>query len=478
MPVLIDGIDDEQREDELGPLFAYGDAANAQQQEAQPTPQQPVVAAAAPAQPQPQPVPAKSPYVDDKGNYLPPVYSAPDTSELSAWEGRKGIDSQVPDIHRKDVSPRWWERGLGGLVAGAMAFGKTPGALQAGQDVTNRRWNNEENQRAGRLAEDQARIEAARADIASQNQNWERGMQGFNAQLNADRANQLNADRRAQEQQRLQAIAPGTEQPDDPKNPGGSWTARTIGGQTIKLQSPPDSWLKTPQGKQWATHQEREALAASIGAKPGSDDYKFIMANGKLKEPAATTNVHVPSAEASQYEDWKRSLGHAPTAAEIEEYKRGGRPADGSGTSTPQQRQKLVEERDKAYRGLEDKYRSMREQATSDQERAEIDRQREAEKATLNAQYDARFSQLDPTGTAFRPAPQGAAATPVATAPTQAPKPAATPAARPASPPQQQQPQRVKSGAQIVVGQRVALPGNKFGIVTGFKNGKAQVRPE
>lgn len=140
-------------------------------------------------------------------------------------------------------------------------------------------------------------------------------LQGRLAGLTAER------DARAQQlKEQGQKFVAGSEQ-EDPNSPTG-WTAQTLGGER-KPFTPAGSQKQTDAEKHAAIMKQREQDVKELGLT--GDDAKYYRANGKLREPG--TNIHVPSAEASEYQDWKaaykRENGKDPDAKAIESYKRG-----------------------------------------------------------------------------------------------------------------------------------------------------------
>lgn len=117
-----------------------------------------------------------------------PVYTAPDQAPLQALNAQKAKDEEV-----SNVSPKWWERALGGLTAGAMAFGKVPGAVEAGQAVTNRGENAAELQRAGRLRADNAGIDAWQDGQKQSQQDFQNRSEAYRTQQEGVRTDQAAA---------------------------------------------------------------------------------------------------------------------------------------------------------------------------------------------------------------------------------------------------------------------------------------------
>ncbi len=394
----------------------------------------------------PTPAPAAvTPAVQQPALPPPPAYTPPDRTDLNKWEQAYETDSKALDRNDPALKPKWWERGLGGIAAGLMAYGRNPNAIAEGETITDRRYNNAEQQRQGRLAQDTEGIKAAQSTITGTNQDWENQNRAYQSGVTARRFAQLDADRAAQEQQRLQAIAPGTETPDDAKNPLGTWHATTVGGKTVQMSGPPEKWLKTPAG----TAAQREADVQRLNLT--GDDAKYYRANGKLKEPGQQTHIHIPSAESQEYNDWrstfKKENGREPNAQDIQAYRKG-EPKEP--VATPGQIEEMAGKRDKAYQDLEEKYSALRDAETTDEGRARVDSEREDAKKKLNTEWDQRFSAADPSG---KYAGGG----------------------RSAAPQQQPQATQVKAGT-VKIGDPVT-DGKRQGTVVGISaNGKPQVQ--
>jgi hypothetical protein len=309
-------------------------------------------------------------------------------------------------------------------------------------------------------------LDAEQANIAAQNQEYDQRLKNFNAQDRAQYWQTLNANRAAQEQQRLQGIAPGSEAPDDPNNPLGTWSARTIGGQKIAVQAP-DRFTKSPAG----ISAQREADVKRLGLK--GDEAKYYRANGKLKEPTATTNVHIPSAESQEYNDWKKQFtqetGHAPTAADTQTYRHGGA---GKGTKvrmgTPAQFSQLDKDTQAQYTKAEADYRVAAANAQTDEERAAALADLNVSKTKIGADHSDRLRDLGGIPAEDSQRSGGNAAPAPAAPPSQpAPKPAASAPAAQAPP--QTAPQTAKVGNKTLkVGDPVQLPDGSQGIVTGI----------
>ena len=289
---------------------------------------------------------------------LVPLPVAP-TPDLGARQ--KLTDQLATDQRPAVVPPKWWERLAGGAAAGLLAVGKVPGAVEAGQAVTNRGQIAEEQQRAGRVAADQTAIDAWNDGQKQQQQVFQDQHTAFEDRDRADSRAQLNSDRAAQESQRLQGIAPGTEAPDDPKNPLGTWHATSVDGKPIALQGPPDKWTKTPAGIAAQRAADVSAQRAR-GLKISPQDEKDYMLNGKVKD-APTTNIRVPSAETEALQDakaaWQReNPGKKPTLADVAKIKAAasGKGDAGPKTGTPAQYAALDKDRDKRLGDIDATY--------------------------------------------------------------------------------------------------------------------------
>jgi hypothetical protein len=341
----------------------------------------------------------------------PPMFNGPDPDELQALQQQKAKDEVV-----SNVSPKWWERLAGGLSAGAMAFGKVPGAVEAGQNVTYRGQNAAEEQRQGRLKSDDVGIQAWQDGQKDAQQSFNNQHTAFEDQDRAQSRRQLDADRAAQESQRQQGIAPGTEAPDDPKNPLGGWHATTVGGKPIALEGPPDKWTKSPVGVQAV----RDKYIADH--KLTGDDAKFYSANGKLKE-TSPTNIKIPSEGQQAYNDamnsWRNeNPGKKPTLADLRTIRSA---ADGKTdtTSTPKrgtagQFSSLDKETAASYAKAEAEYKAAADPGASAEDKASALATLNAEKARIGAEHSQRLRDLggvpaeDSTPQSKAPAPQAA----------------------------------------------------------------------
>jgi hypothetical protein len=260
--------------------------------------------------------------------YTPTPLSKPPVFNPQDWENPLHTLATAPPSHTDpNLKPRWYERLAGGVGAGLMGFGHDPNAVAAGEAVVNRRYNNavaDYDKTQGNAREN---ITALNDRDTAAGRSWERELQAqnagrevFNTQDQAYARGVTARDHAAQEQQRLQQVAPGTEQPDDPKNPMGTWHAMTVGGKPIALNSPPDSWLKTPQGKQMAETARRQQLVKDNNLQ--GDEAKYVMVNGKLREPASSVRVTNEPQGAREWDAYVKALGHPPTTADVLNYKR------------------------------------------------------------------------------------------------------------------------------------------------------------
>jgi len=295
-----------------------------------------------------------------------------------------------------NVSPKWWERALGGLTAGAMAFGHMPGAVEAGQAVTNRGQIAAEQQRQGRLNADNAELQAWQDGLNQQQQDFQNRSTAYRNQQEGIRTDQLNADRAAQEQQRLQAVAPGSEAPDDPKNPLGTWHATSVGGKPIALQGPPDKWAKSPAG----IAAQRDADVTRMGLT--GDDAKFYRANGKLKE-SSPTSIRIPSEGVQALSEaraaWQReNPGKKPTLSDLREIRAAADgKADATGPKTrgtPGQFADLDKQTAAAYAKAEAAYKTASDNAANDDDRRAALADLNAEKARIGSEHSQRLRDL------------------------------------------------------------------------------------
>ena len=321
-----------------------------------------------------------------------PVAPTPDLATRQKLTDQLATD-QKPTV----VAPKWWERALGGLVAGAAGFGKEPGALEAGQAVTNRGQIAEEQQRAGKVAADQTAIDAWNDGQKQQQQAFQDQHTAFEDKDRADQRAQLNSDRAAQESQRLQGIAPGSETPDDPKNPLGTWHATTVGGKQVALQGPPDKWTNSAEGKGVIETQRRKDLVTNNNLT--GDDAKYVMVNGKLKEPG--TSIHVPSAESEALSEakaaWKRdNPGKNPTLADFATIRAAasGRQEPGAKRGTPAQFAALDKQTQADYKKAQADYKTANDGAVDNQARKDASDALAAENNRIGAEHSQRLRDL------------------------------------------------------------------------------------
>jgi hypothetical protein len=319
---------------------------------------------------------------------------APPSMTYQYMAAGKKRDADAAPVDRSANAPKWWERVLGGAVGFGVGYKDGPTAgIAAGSKITDSRYDNAVADQKAKLDADDAALQNMQKQQDMSHKVYEDQHTQFDDNDRATSRQQNNADRAAQEQQRLQGIAPGTETPDDPKNPLGTWHATTVGGKPITLQGPPDRWAKTPAG----IAAQRDADVTRLNLT--GDDAKYYRANGKLKEPGQTTNIHIPSADSQEYGDWKATFtkenGHAPNAQDIQTYRKG---EPKVAAATPGQIEVMAGKRDKDYQDLEDKYALLRKAETTDKGRAAVDAARDAEKTTLNQDWSQRFSAADPTG--------------------------------------------------------------------------------
>ncbi|HEY1808842.1 MAG TPA: hypothetical protein VGG42_09785 [Acidobacteriaceae bacterium] len=254
----------------------------------------------------------------------------------SRYADEQRLETQLatPPPNRADYKPSIGRR-IGGSIAAALVGMGTHNAeqgLQVGESAIDAPWDRAQEAYRQKQAQTQQQLNAVREGEDLEGREWERGLQQHNAGESdyntSERAYQgqvMARDRAAQEKQRLQGVAPGTEQPDDPQNKMGGWHATTVGGQAIKLNGPPDSWLKTPEGKAASQAASGDALIRNLkanGTQLTPEDEKYIRVNGKLREPSPTTTIHNEPAGKAEWDAYVKSLGHDPTTQEVINFKR------------------------------------------------------------------------------------------------------------------------------------------------------------
>jgi hypothetical protein len=335
-----------------------------------------------------------------------PTYSGPDPDELEALQQQKVTD-QAPNR----VSPKWWERLGGGLAAGAMAFGKVPGAVEVGSGITNRGQINADNDSAAKVAQDDTAIQAWRDGQRDSQQQFADANTTFENNDRAQSRAQMNQDRAAQETQRLGGVAPGSEAPDDPKNPLGPWHATSVGGKPVALQGPPASWAKSPAG----VAAQRDADVDRL--KLTGDDAKYYRANGKLKEPNPVTNIRVPSEGQEAYGDaraaWKAANpGKTPTLSDLRDIRAAadGKADAGPKRGTPGQFASLDKETAAQYAKAEAEYKAAADSNATDADKASALANLNAEKARIGADHSQRLRDLGGVPAEDSPSSKGTAA--------------------------------------------------------------------
>jgi hypothetical protein len=308
-----------------------------------------------------------------------PVPTVPDRREDQFQQFEKTLQAPAPSRNDAALKPKWYERLAGGVSGAMVGFQNPELGVKVGSGVTDRRFNTATEDYQHKQDTARQGMTDLRAERQDANQAFEQRMQihnagttDYNAQERAYQGQVMAKDRAAQEQQRLQAIAPGSEQPDDPKNPMGTWHATTIGGQPMKLNQPPDRWLNSSQGKQEQESARREALVRDnrlTGA-----DAKYVRVNGKLREPSPTTNIHIPSAEAEKYHDMKSAFhkenGRDPNLSELQSIMQG---EHARGSMKKADADAIIAARNKGFEKAQQAYHKAIASAETDQDRQEAE---------------------------------------------------------------------------------------------------------
>jgi hypothetical protein len=308
-------FDDEENEDDGVPgAFVYG--SGPQDDPANPAAFQAV------RPPAPAPIPAGA---SDDDYLKPPTYNPvaippPPASRLAE---EQGYEKQLtaPPPKPADYKPSIGRR-IGSSLAGALVGFGTRNAeegTQVGLGALDAPLNRAQSVYQQKQQAAEKGLNAVRDEAEAEGQEYERHLQGINAGVEQYNAQDRAYNQAALARQRMQSVAPGTEQPDDPKNPMGTWHATTVGGQPLKLNQPPDSYLTTPQGKDAAETARRAKLVQDN--RLTGDDAKQVLVNGQLRESA-------PVAALQEYTDWKTAFrdenGRVPNASEIAGWRKGG----------------------------------------------------------------------------------------------------------------------------------------------------------
>lgn len=271
--------------------------------------------------------------------------------ELSAHQK---LEHDMVAVDPSKYKPSGGRRVLAGLAAGLAAAGHNPNATQIGESIRNQPLSRAQAQNAPVVAADRQALSDLHDRNTQTRQNFNDEVSQYGLQERDMRNKGYVAGQEAQAAARTQnaatraaAVIPTTMRPKDPANPLGEWVGKNGKGQDVGGLPAPDNYLKTPQGK--------AALVEDNIKKWGltGEDAKYYRVNGKLKEPGATNNFRMPSAESDEYNDWKKSLGHTPTADEIRGYRSKNGGAGGGTHGTPAQFSALDKDTDSAYRRAE-----------------------------------------------------------------------------------------------------------------------------
>lgn len=250
------------------------------------------------------------------GSSAPALPGAPIYGDWSA--DRAALEQQYAREAQQNVKPSIGRRILAGLAGGATTFGGGNGN-QVVQNVLNRPaqqaqagWTRQEAPLKQQLANDQAQDAQTQRTYQGQRQ------AANDAALNEQRREHAE-DYAAHATQRDAAIVPQSLHPVDPKNPLGEWQGTDVKGRVANNLGPPAQWLNSPAGK--AAQAEATISSARAAGHPFTPEQEQVVRSGGKLTVKNPTNIHVPSAEAQKYQDWKTQFQkdnqRPPNAAEI-----------------------------------------------------------------------------------------------------------------------------------------------------------------
>ena len=222
---------------------------------------------------------------------LAAVGTAPQYDQAGATKLEQKIAGETTPLNPYDPAHPEYRPGVGTRILRGIAGyfnGGIGGALSADYGAPTAKYRAADASRQADLASDQAELGNMRMDyddtIKGYTQNREYAKDAAALQRNdeLDDARQQNADTRAK-------LADVQQQLADAKNPG-------------------------------AAQQARAQAVQKFGGSLSPGDQQTYILTGQIPK-APTTNFRIPSAETEQYNDWRRSLGHPPTAQDIADYR-------------------------------------------------------------------------------------------------------------------------------------------------------------
>lgn len=255
-------------------------------------------------------------------NFTPYVQSQ-GPGQMAAAKAAFNPAAYKPSVGRRILA------GVAGFAGGAGSRNAEEG-LRVGREITGAPLRRAQAVEAQKESGIQAQTDADNAKNATIHQGNQTEADKYNMEERDMRNQGYVQNQQAQAVQRRALAAraagqvrPETMKPDDPANPvNGTWSGVDGTGKKVTGLAAPDSYLKTPAGKQAVIEQNiRDAKQAG---RPYTPEQESVVRSGghvTIKNP---TNIRVPSAESEKYNDWKTSFardnGRAPNAAEISSY--------------------------------------------------------------------------------------------------------------------------------------------------------------
>lgn len=251
--------------------------------------------------------------------------------------------------------PKWWERVLGGLSAGAMAYGHVPGAVEAGQNVTNRRFNQAENAYEASRTNAKDVLGEQDKNYAAREKTW------YNALTQGNREDKIA------EQERHNKEVEGL-------------TGKLRDVQQERADAYRDKQAPGP-GK-YANNRAAVADMKKNGVNLSKQEEKYFLVNGKLREPNPEAEARLEEARANR-ED--RKANNDANRADRE---------DAQGTRSAQtynaKKADIAQREQKAFSELEDRSRDRKTGALNDPTTLEN------RKKQLQKQFDDEYNALGP----------------------------------------------------------------------------------
>jgi hypothetical protein len=405
----------------------------------------------------------------------PTLPGAPVYGDWSA--DRAALEQQYAREAAQNTKPSIGRRIGAALAGGAVAFGsRNPAAgMKVAEDVNSAPLRNAQAGWARQEAPLKQQLANDQAQDAQTQRTWQGQRQAANdAALNEQRR-EHGEDYAARATQRDATIIPQSLRPVDPKNPLGEWQGTDVKGRVANNLGPPTQWLNSPAGK--AAQAEKTISDAAAAGHPFTKEQEQVVRSGGKLTVKNPTNIHVPSAEAQKYQDWKTQFQkdnqRPPNAAEI-----AGFGHTQSGALSKSLSDRIEATKGAAFSKAQDLFNAginKPDEYQGDLQSAQDEYEQRIEDATGQPVPHVQIT-VDPKtgavnwGNAQQQAPASPAQPPRASSPAPAPAQAAP------APVQQPQAAKVSSGQTVKVGDPITHNG-RTGTVAGF-NAQGKIIPK